>query len=314
MLKVKVNMSSENKSQKMNEHMYAFLVGKKYPRLEFHYHLFEHLLLHELNKLKNDSVPEAFTTEDYMFFLGQGISDKKGIFKRLKKMQFENEIVDEEMKIIKNEIKSQSDNLFNYIWEGTKYENHPIGIFEANIKNVRNHLNFIKNDIEMDNIFYFPIEAKDDNIFNRRRKRKHYDEFINIWTKIINRDQKLFYVYYFDISSDILFLIEEILSLFNKNEFIQYSDKRYLSALIVEKGTIFPQPSQISNILECAKNELNLKIKRIKRAFFSKALNELESLFFYERRWEDRINRCLSVNESEVEKILEILKNHNEFC
>lgn len=310
----KVNMSSGNKSQTMNKHIYAFLVGKKHYRLEFYYHLFEHLLLHELNKLKTDSVPEAFTTEDYMFFWGEGISDKKEIFKRLKKMRFENEIVKKEMKIIKNEIKFKSDNLFNSIWEGTMYEYHPMGTFEANIKNVRSHLDFIKNDMEMDNIFYFPIEAKKNNIFNQRNNRKYDGEFANIWTKIINWDQELFYVYYFDISSDILFLIEEILSLFNKNELIQYSDKRYLSALIVEKNTIFPQSSQITNILECAKNELKLKINRIKRDFFSNALNELESIFFYERRWEDRINRCLSVNESEVEKILETLKNHNEFC
>lgn len=106
--------------------------------------------------------------------------------------------------------------------------------------------------------------------------------------------------------------IEKIFRFKNPQKYIQLTEKREMSALIIEKGCIFPKDYEINPLKVNALVEIKKEIERIRNNFLERALNELESIYFYNKSWVERIDKLLHTSSGDIINIMnkiEILTN-----
>jgi hypothetical protein len=119
-------------------------------------------------------------------------------------------------------------------------------------------------------------------------------------------------VLFFEGEVEALFLIERILSIVNPEKLIQVSEKKTKSVLIIEKECEFPGYREIKEMIRKALKEIEKEINEIKEDFTEKALNELESIFFYNESWQNRIQRLYSYDNNYIYSIIDNLRDKYE--
>ncbi|MBE0461276.1 MAG: hypothetical protein IBX60_06550 [Candidatus Aminicenantes bacterium] len=149
-------------------------------------------------------------------------------------------------------------------------------------------------------------------IFNRSSNKKRKYMGLKITHRKHEFKKRFYDVYYFNGESEKLFLLKNMLQLVNSKKHIQLTEKREMSALIIEKGCIFPKDYEINPLKVNALVEMKKEIERIRNNFLERALNELESIYFYNKSWVERIDKLLHTSSDDIINIMnkiEILTN-----
>jgi len=260
-------------------------------------HLFEHFLIANFYKI---GIRAGFTTEDYIMFFFEKMHP--GYFiSRLKKLGFNKEIIESEKERIKEEIyKKKLDNeerFFKIIWQNTIYSKSPIGnVADVNKISVKDLEKLRKEILKMP--LYFFKRNGSVIIFRRSSNKKRKEIEIKITHRKHEFKKRFYDVYYFNGESEKLFLLKNMLQLVNSNKHIQLSEKKKMSALIIERGSCFMNKSDFAKLRETAIREIATNLDRMN--FYEKAIKELESIYFYRETWSKRVNKIFKINDEDL--------------
>jgi len=272
-------------------------------------HLFEHFLIANFYKI---GIRAGFTTEDYIMFFFEKMYP--GYFiGRLKKLGFNKEIIESEKEKIKEEIyEKKLDNeerFFKIIWQNTIYSKSPIGnVTDVNKISVKDLEKLRKEILKMP--LYFFKRNGSVIIFNRSSNKKRKYMGLKITHRKHEFKKRFYDVYYFNGESEKLFLLKNMLQSVNSKKHIQLSEKKKMSALIIERGSRFLNKSDFAKLRETAIREITKKSDRMN--FYEKAIKELESIYFYNKSWVERIDKLLHTSSDDIINIMnkiEILTN-----
>jgi len=106
-----------------------------------------------------------------------------------------------------------------------------------------------------------------------------------------------------------MYLLERILRLRNPDRYIKLSEKKDLSAFIIEKGTIFPNTKDLIRLIEYSQKQIWHDIILISNNFYNRAINELESIYFYNLSWQQRIKNFSNVTNFNFIRLYEKIES-----
>lgn len=216
------------------------------------------------------------------------------------------------------EIKIQSgkekEAFFRFVWQGTGYEKSPLGtaaevntITPAVLDDLRHKI------LSRDTFFYSKTTGLE--IRNGHEKEASLSPFLSTipWRRETTYhgcgSSRCCSICYFNNNIEVLYLLTRVLKNLNPAKYIQLSEKKMMSALILETGAKLPGKNNIRPLLEETGRQLHIEIIRIKKKTGLRALNELESVYFYGRRWQERIKKLLQTSELELLDLVEKLKS-----
>ncbi len=275
-------------------------------------HLFEHILIDELLNEYNFSHVCGYTTEDYVILFCKGVTPGK-IMETLIRMKFTGEKVLFHKQFLIKEIQKKSINdeeaFFPFLWQGTDYTKSPLGTVGDVISITPGMLEIVRLEILNKAIFFYSSGAGLE-IFNEYGREQPPAAAMNI----SRRKNKIFRgrrynIYYFNRCIEALYLHVGILKDINPDKHIQLSEKKSMSALILEIGTKFPTQHDIGLLRKKSLDRLNLEISGIKDSRDERALNELESIYFHGERWEERIERLSRTTDPELLQLVRELES-----
>lgn len=277
-------------------------------------HLFEHLLIRRLSKYVEDVV--GYTTEDYMIFICNELSPI-GFVEQINRMvPTKEEILLEKMLIIE-EIKSSnpidSEVFFKKVWWDTGYANSPLGSLDGINKIDHKTLERFKKELLKNHIYCYDscgeVTIINDDISNVHNSNPR--EFTFLGSTEITFKKNNYENLYFKGEIDRLYLVERILKIKNPGKLIQLSEKRIRCALVLDSKTNFPANEQETRgLMSVAVKGILKDIEDIKSVFNDRAINELESAFFYGERWENRVERLSKIQCHEILNLLNELNSH----
>lgn len=273
-------------------------------------HILEHILIGKFLYLNSESLVGGHTTEDYVILYCRKLYLTR-IINTLKKIHVTSDELEFEKKKISFEIEDKSfmkaESFFRFVWQGTCYEKSPLGtadeVKRVSVKDIKDLWYQL-----LDKRWFFFSQEKGMEIVNKRIPIKKKETKQNIWLKkeCIYRD-KFYHIAYFSSRTEEMYLLGIILQALNPDNHIQLSEKRDQSALIMEKGTIFPCKLNITSLREAAIREVEELIIEIKNNFYEIALNELESHYFYDKPWSVRLETLKKTSEKQILDIIEEL-------
>lgn len=264
-------------------------------------HLFEHIFITTTHRSCPRARVKGHTTEDYVILFACHISPRE--MKRvLESMVLSVEEVEIEKKILVREIErerhKEEEFFFKFVWEGTQYEKSPLGEIQSvgaigldRLEDLRKRLQqlfFFTGDSGVDIIPPLPAGGMPAGTLALHRK------------KSARFDDKEYDIYYFSGEVEAMYLLERILKPLNPRHHVQLSEKKIESALIVEKGARFPGRGEISSGREEALRQIDRELAAIRGNFEERALNELESVYFYHTPWSDRIDRLFQTTDNRL--------------
>ena len=287
-------------------------------------HLFEHILVTALQNHYRHAYPKhrvhAHTTEDYVILFCSHYTTEN-IVQTLKGMNFEEIEVEDQKKQLKDEIEREALNreefFFRFVWESGEYEKSPLGAV-AGINTITGAiLDDFRRQLLCQNIFFY--------------SRGNGVEIVNLATMEIGpasgrllsfpvaqtwRKSKIFQgkaydIYFFDRDIEAFYLLEWVLKELNPARHIQLSEKKWMSALILEKGTEFPSTENIGFLIETAFAGISRDLADIKANFREQAVNELESVYFYGRQWGERVARLFRTTGDNLLELVQQIRSFN---
>lgn len=296
----------------MNNHLNAaFLlpVGSACEDIRGISHLFEHLLIGTLiNHLVYTS---GYTTEDYIICFCSHISPPE-VVKIIEDIKVNKNEIRINIKKLIEEIKTErlkdEELFFQKVWRNTKYQKTPLGSIQ-DIKKITigNVVNFRKRILQKALYFYDPDSGI--NVFNHAIKEEVNTPGFKIISMLEIRHKEKFYdVFYIKGEMEAFFLLEKILKIRNPGKHIQISEKKEMSSIIIEKGSKLPEMNEIDKLSEDAFVYIENEINDIKNNFVERALNELESIYFYNKSWIDRVNTLFKTKKSRISGIITELR------
>jgi len=258
-------------------------------------HFFEHIFITKLLHNFTFSKISGHTTEDYVMLFCYQITPRK-ILETLQRMTFEKREVENHKRTLIEEIEMEAfkeeETFFRFVWQetGTGYEKSPLGTIEEVGTVTVDMLGEVREEILKGQLFFYSSPFGLD-IINRFEDVKVTG--INAWwrNKTYQRkgNNRCYEICYFSNRIEVLYLMVRILKALNPGKHIQLSEKKRMSALIVESGVQFPTLRNIGPLREKALGELERDLAGIKTNINERALNELESVYFYGKRWQERI-------------------------
>lgn len=255
-------------------------------------HLFEHILIAKISGAYKTGITNGYTTEDYVIIFSANVNSAE-VMQILRKMSFEKEEIGYHKQILLQEIERKSVNgeeaFFSFVWQGTVYEKSPLGT-AAEVKMVTPAmLEDLREEILKQRLFFYNPAAGLE-IVNGHRYRPHPRPGFDIpRSRSKTFRGKHYDIFYFENCVESCYLLVKILKNLNPGKHIQLSEKKEMSALILEKGTTFPGKHNIEPLRKEARQQLDRDISEIKANKNEIALNELESFYFYGKHWQDRI-------------------------
>jgi hypothetical protein len=287
-------------------------------------HLFEHLLIKTLFEGPQNAVIAGYTTEDYILLSSNDLEPADYI-ETIHRMTFPEDDVERNknglLKEIHREASKKREEFFRKIWDGTPYEKSPLGtprdvqsITPAEIESFRNRL--------LEKVHFF---------FTRNNGMERYEpekgitiesednpaslEVTGIKKKTMTFQGQGYNIYYvkndnhrIEGSSEVLYLLVRLLQLQNPGKRIQISEKKAGAALILENGSLLPAVDTIHALWEPARRQIARDVESIASNFRERALNQLESNYFYGRTWESRIRRLYKLTPLQVTELLRQMK------
>lgn len=276
-------------------------------------HLFEHLLIAELIDLapETNNKITGYTTEDYILILIYGMNHNQ-VLKAIKKMDPDIDRLAVEKEIIIDEIEShktgESENFFRFAWKDTIYEKSPWGKTKEVKSLTREHIKQFKKQVLDKDIYFYPDREKIHSLKKTTSAKKINVTYTN--KKNQHHNGSRYDIFYFTHGIEQLFLLEIILEILYPKKHIQISEKKELCALIIEEGVHFPTYTLIRYLKEKALLKIKKEIINIKKDFFSRGINELESLYFYNQSWSYRQK---ILNNIDPEDLMKISRQIGEF-
>ncbi|MDQ1354429.1 MAG: Insulinase family protein [Acidobacteriota bacterium] len=284
-------------------------------------HLFEHIfatILHNRCPCAYQKLRvHGHTTEDYVILFCSHFTTEN-ILQTLSGMKFAEIDLDYQKQQLKNEIERETSNreefFFRFVWEGTDYEKSPLGsiarvdtITAAILEDFRRQLInknilFYSRDkgieiLNLSNSETSPVPGKPLSL-----------PIAQSWRKSRPFREKLYDIYYFNRDIEAFYLLERVLKELNPARHIQVSEKKYMSAMIIEKGAAFPSGQDIRFLEEKAFEGINRDLGDIKANFREQAVNELESVYFYGQQWQDRVVRLFNTTERRLVELVKQIK------
>ncbi len=255
-------------------------------------HLFEHLFLKYLNR--HNVLCSGFTSEDYVLanFYNSTVDD---VLRLLDDLIFSDSNILMEKEIILNEIQqerlSTSELFFRKLWKGTAYENSPLGSPDFLSSIAFNDLINYKYKVTS-SVKYLFTSANDGSV----SKIENTSWKNTIMNKSVSRDTKHRFDFeenqYIDIEikneSEILYLIKEIISIFNPGKLVSIFEKKNIRSFVLEASCILPYREEFEKLLPAATRNIKTQLTEIENQFQDRALNELESVYYKNKKWSER--------------------------
>jgi hypothetical protein len=211
----------------------------------------------------------------------------------LRKMSFEKEEIDDHKETLLHEIERKSANgeevFFSFVWQGTAYEKSPLGTAAGVNTVTAGMLEDLREEILKRQLFFYNHASGLEIINGHRYKPPPRPGFDIPRSRSKTFQGKHYDICYFENCSAPCHLLVRILKNLNPGKHIQLSEKKEMSALILETGTTFPGKHNIGPLRKEARQQLDRDISEIKANKNEIALNELESFYFYGKPWQDRI-------------------------
>jgi hypothetical protein len=282
-------------------------------------HFFEHFFIGQLRSISKKNKITGHTTEDYVILFCYGLTPAdvmdglvclrrpfgESLFEKSSAKTFAklSDLLSYHKKRLREEIEEEQANreelFFRFVWRGTGYEKSPLGtpsgIDAINIDVLERFCQgLLKKEI------YFYTLEKGVQIFNGPaggvREPEPGSEPVKCLTgkAYENTDYD---IYYFKGDIERLYLLARILKHLNPGRHIQLSEKKNMTALIVETGSVFPSRDNIGNLREQALAGIKEDIAEIQTNFSERALNELESMYYRGIKWQERIERLIQVTD-----------------
>jgi len=279
-------------------------------RLNGEAHLFEHAVCWQSPYLW------GVTREDYILLFMHQCAEKE-IINLIRNLQISEEEIDRIKRIVLKEILQEhgkeEEICGRKIWQSTEYEKSPLGTFEDVQKIRRKELENVKRTILMRPLFFYKEATR---IFPQR-EAKNMTQSVCPGLEIVRRrkldfHKKIFLAFYFHQCPDELYVLKDIMKIFNSGRCVLLSEKRKMSAFLIDQGCKFPDRHQIPDLKKNAIDLLYRDIDEIKNNFIDRALNELESLYFRNLSWEDRIFRMIHSADASIVNLMCQMKNHRE--
>lgn len=279
----------------MNEESYMFCLlptGSADEKIRGISHLFEHVLISKIVGKYKPLRIKGLTTEDYVIIYVPGLTSGV-IIGILKHMPFEKEEIDHHKQDLLREIKRESpkgeEAFFSFVWRNTAYEKSPLGT-TAGIKTVTpGMLEELREEILRKHLFFYNPTTGLEIVNGHGYKQRPSQGIDTPRRRNTTFQGRCYDIFYFNDHIEPFYLLTGILKNLNPGKHIQLSEKKNMSALIFEKGTIFPGPRNIGSALKETRQQLHRDIAEIKANLSERALNELESYHFYGKPWQDRI-------------------------
>jgi len=261
---------------------------------------------------------KAHTTEDYVFITG--IITPQQVMDEFYRLKFDEESLNLQKNCLTDEIIRESPNFreffFSFAWEGTNYEKSPLGIIEELNPITPDVMETFKQELLMKPVYFYTRDKGIETVENTScitRQEKESLPFILPVPFTWRRDKVFrgvsYDIFYIDRDIEVFYLIERVLKLVNPSKHIQLSEKRKMSALILESGTCMPKQGDIEFLRKKVLEGINEDIESIGKHFRERAVNELESIYFYNKKWEERINELFGVTGTRLSQVFGSLSN-----
>jgi len=266
-------------------------------------HLFEHIIIKKIH------AKYGLTTEDYFIIFTSNLSHLEMV-ENLKKMVFDNAELGIEKEFLIKEIEKKKNNpgeiFFRNIWRDFKYSKSPLGkkqdIQRVSILDILN----LKNKIIKTG---FISTNEKSQIISFKEFKCGYNYKCAEITFIKKKAYKNYSIIFFKNAIEYMYLLERILRQKNPNKHIQLSEKKDISAFIMEKGIIFPNIKELIKLKEYSQKQIWNELNLIALNFYNRAINELESYYYYNLSWQQRINCFLNITNFNLIEIQEKIKS-----
>ncbi len=260
-------------------------------------HLFEHMLISELDRYGNGLKIRGHTTEDYVILFCMGLNPE-GVMDVLQRMRFAAERIAYHKKILIDEIEQESANdeeaFFYFVWQGTEYEKSPLGTVEATAGITPDKMEELRQGVLKKPIYFYRSSAGLE-IINGNGQMVPASPAPNItWRRNISFRERGYDICYFNQHIETFYLLTRVLKNLNPDKHIQLSEKKRMSALVLESGTTFPTARSIGPLRREALKDIDAHLLGIRANERERALNELESVYFYGRSWPERIKDLMA--------------------
>lgn len=273
-------------------------------------HLFEHMVIFRLLHDYPRASVFGHTSEDYIVLFCRGL-DHRDVTESLRQMTFQPGEVQRHKQMLIKEIERESLNseeaFFSFLWQGTPYEKSPLGT----IKNVRKispaMLESFRWQITEKPLFFYDsrsglktvnpgpaaapglllgLQPRRDAVYRNGAAERHMD------------------IFYFNDSIEALHLLVKALKILNPDKQIQLSEKKRAGAFVMEKGVRFPTGAVLPPLRRQALEALQNEAAAIKKNPEDRALNELESIYFYGKSWQERMDELSRTTAADLRRLL----------
>ena len=277
-------------------------------------HLYEHITISKAYKSKEGARVTGHTTEDYIVFFALNFSPEEFVA-LMDGMSFEPENTEEEKDVLIREIEREQHNeeegFFKFVWSGSNYEKSPLGTVEA-ARGITPEIleDFRLNVMDMPLFFYKANTEAPLQIVNGDAFTCECPEDFNLYQRREGEFEDVAYhIFYFEGWVEQIYLLKYVLEAKNPDCRIHVSEKKKSSAFILQEGAQWPAADEIEGLKSTAITAIKKDVEQIKDHFPELALNELESVYFYNKRWMDRIQAALETETSQLLEIIEKLKS-----
>lgn len=270
-------------------------------------HLFEHIMISKLIHGCNASTAAGHTTEDYIILFCNGITPEE-IMETLFRMRFTGDEVARHKRILIKEIEMESTNdeeaFFRFVWLGSDYEKSPLGTVSDAASITPSMLEKTRLELLEKSLFFYGSETGVEIFNGNPQVPLHTPASTITWLRNKTFRERHYDICYVNRRVEAYYLLTRILKDLNPDKHIQLSEKKDMSAFILETGTRFPTGRNISPLREKALKQIESDLYGIRSNTDERALNELESIYFYGKRWQERIGELFKTTDRELSKLL----------
>jgi hypothetical protein len=277
-------------------------------RLNGEAHLLEHILCRQSPNIW------GITREDYILLFMNQYSEKQ-IINLIQNLEISEEEVDRVRRIISQEIVQEytAEEEINgrKIWQATVYEKSPLGTLEDLNKIKREHIEKVKRTILTKYLFFYKEAAHISRQTGAKNAIRSVCPGLGIVrTRKLGILKNMFNAFYFHQCPNELYMLKEIMKIFNPGRCILLSEKRKMAAFLIDQCCKFPDAHQIPSLKKNAIDVLYNEIEEIKSNFINRALNELETLYFRNLCWEHRILKTIHSTDTSIVNLMNKMKDH----
>lgn len=269
-------------------------------------HLLEHYFILQLREKYLHAKVTGHTTEDYIILFCTSLTPET-IIQTMRAIRFDDALLEKRKLGLKHEIEIESSReeeyFFRFAWAGTPYEKSPLGTIEQVDIITVDTLDIFRRRLLLKNFFFYSPGSTVKILNPSTPKPLPPDPVPPIpiaWHRDKTFQGKQYDICYFNRHIEEFYLLERMLKSLNPQMHIQLSEKKLMSALIMEQGTRFPTAQQVESLKPVVLSEIVREVSAIKSNLMESALNRLESMFFYNLPWSRRIQRIHQTSNGQL--------------